>query len=219
MTDTLKDNRTPVVETEMYEVRTSEQLKDALERVYRDGLPGFVIRSSGLVEAGLQSHEGITNAVIEAIPGLEHKPLGTAEHQVVNVIDDTINEAGKNGNLHNDERSELDKKSIHIHRTNSGSGKVFLANAGTAHVGALDAEDLSFLNREDQAIEDLKQGLVDPEVVNPKIYTTKVEAGDTVVFPVSISPSDTHDSAGPVLHRLVIFLVTIEHCWQCYQSS
>ncbi|HSW79180.1 MAG TPA: hypothetical protein VLG47_00190 [Candidatus Saccharimonadales bacterium] len=194
----------PIQELDIPEVSTLLQLEEKLREVFEAGLPGFVIRASGIIESTASSHKEIADAIVATLNG--HTDIaGRASISDGGGLD--IPEIFKPGlgDLHQDCWVADDFVSeIRVHRTINGSGKVFLANHGTVPLSVHEERHKGDPNiwAVDYKADDLfASGLVDPELVNPTVYSTELAEGDTLVFLEEIPVRASHDKSGPVWHR------------------
>ena len=175
----------------MPEAATSEELLDRLWRIRRDGIPGFVVRSSGLVDIGAQSHRQVAEAVVEVLtsnPELGWRPV----HEILELKLDRVPKGV--GDLHHDAESVIGQH-LRVQSTAIGSGKGFLANAGS-----LDLTPSQLQGLEAGADKAFRKGLVHPALISPEVYSADLGEGDNVIFPIEL-PIDSHSKAGPIWHR------------------
>lgn len=192
--------RVKITETPIPQAATLPEVQIRVQQIYEEGLPGFIIKSSGLVDLRTNSQEQIVDALIEILTELDkeedpvpYKNLGSSPLRESSPI---------LGVAHHD-YSNLDDSfsQLRVHRTVYGSGKVILANSGRLDQATAPIElRTMFTDRPDT----LRRGLsevVDPDIVNPNVYTGYLQPGDTVIFPTIISSEETHSNAGPVWHQ------------------
>ncbi len=178
-----------IIERDMLEAASSDELLDRLQKIRREGLPGFVVRASGLLDIGVDTHEGIAAKVAETLyanPDLGWHPTGAMTKLLL---------AGSSkgyGNWHHDAGLHRDLE-FRIQTAIHGMGKVWLGNA------LVPVAD--YIRREDDIESLFLWNQVDPLLVSPDVYTTDVNTGDFVVFPTALPPNDLNRVQGPVPHR------------------
>jgi len=179
----------PVTEYPMFEATTSVQLLDRLRRIRRQGVPGLVVRASGLLDIGATSHEDVASALTNILlenPELGWRPTGRPKKL-------PLGGASRGpGEFHHDARNDLGVK-FRIQKTRKGQGKVWLANGLVAGP--------EYYSLEEEADHYFRQGKVDPRIIAPNVYTADVEPDDNVIFPNQLAPNDLNDIVGPTWHR------------------
>ncbi len=177
----------PIVEHKLPEARIGRELLAGLYKTHRIGLPGLVVRASGLIDCGAVSHEEIREAVVHILNGNSELGWVPEGQGVTTVLGNT--EKGP-GDLHHDALSHA-KSSFRVQRTTSGAGYVLMATSG----------ELGFeypWQLEDEANDNFQNGKVDPQIVSPDFYVADLDVGDNVIFLTALPPD--HDKAGPIWH-------------------
>lgn len=200
MTQKLESNPTtvPYQEIPMHEVRSPEDLDLALSRILNNGLPGFVIRAGGFDDDSMPGHEERTQMVTDALNRVDQVTVNAQNpYSTDQIISNIPNKGDGGGNkgigrLHDDGHVRDFDKTINVHTTTEGGGKVLLANSGPERINTRSAS-MAHAHHERMA-KVISKGQVDPKQMAPEFHTTEVSAGDTVVFPLG-------NQAGPVVHR------------------
>lgn len=190
--------------TEIPEVTTTLEVIKRLDQIYEKGLPGFIIRATGLVDVGANSHDDVTRAILALLPDTVSRVL--QERDTCPVVGRTILLGtfwnSMTGDLHHDQHhSNGVIPDLRVHETTEGGGQVVLANAGFLGIDSRFPGGRIWWQGVEDADRLLLAGFADPNIVNPEIYSGDLSAGDKLVFSVAIPPSDSHDKAGPVWHR------------------
>jgi hypothetical protein len=179
----------PIVEQPMLEATTGGELLARLRRIRREGMPGLVVRSSGLLDIGATSHEDVASALADIM--LENPELGWRPSGRTNKL--RLGKTSKGpGEFHHDARNGLGVQ-FRVQTAEIGSGKVWLASAIATRP--------EYYLLEEDADNHFRRGEVDPIIIAPDVYSTDVEPGDKVIFPTELAPNDLNDIAGPVWHR------------------
>ncbi|HSX28957.1 MAG TPA: hypothetical protein VLE73_00190, partial [Candidatus Saccharimonadales bacterium] len=134
-------------------------------------LPGFVVRAASLENPSGEHIFDMVRKEASAASGteLEYGP------------DFTVGKITGEGDvgLHADNQpSDSDKETYHVHQTTEGKARISLANQGPK------AGDINV--RLDERLRGLaEEGKTDPDHMSAVVHTGEVERGDTVVFRVS----------------------------------
>jgi hypothetical protein len=188
MTNTKKPPLRPVRYVPMHEVRTSDQLDRALAGTSH--LPGFLIRSTGLVDTGISGHVDLAHEIRERLVQKRKTPHTSTPPALIR------RDAPETGRLHYD-AYQIGTMDVH---TTTGKSKVFLANSGPLmqEVKSLEASNLHYM-ADDETLarmsvvpDRLLAGQVDPQLMSRIIHTALND--DTVVLPL-------HNARGMVWHR------------------
>lgn len=194
----------PIRETPLPEVRTSAELNSVLNQIYQDGLPGFVIRASGIIDRGAKSHQEVAQLVATSLPRTVEK---AGPHEISPEVFTPFATSKGPGELHHDVSIQSDMAKIRVHQTKRGEGKVTLANSGkvlsnfyatTEGHGVPEGIHQSDLDDIDQHF---AAGQLDQRIVDPTVYSANLKENDMVIFPVGLAPSVSHDKSGPVWHK------------------
>lgn len=192
-----------VQEVPMCEVVNYPQLDRAIERIFNEGLTGFVMRATGLLGTSMDTHDAREEIIIDALNrNARHEESSPYQYEAIyHLMGITARNAQKGGRsallgigrLHDDKNVSGSSDVINLHTTFKGAGKVILANSGPGRGNYQKSASLSKAEHAEMA-ELLIKGLVNPELVLPEMQTTELFVGDSVVFPLN----NIH---GPVLHR------------------
>lgn len=194
-----------ITETEIPEAVTTPDVLARLTQIYEHGLPGFIIRASGLADNLAVSLDDVSKLVAEFLPELSTSVLNRP--QTVAVMGKIISigefSISASGDFHHDHFGRFQGSPIlRVHETTEGSGRVILANAGNLAADVyVSGRSSSWWQWAEDAEQLLLASLVNPDIVNPEIYSGELSAGDKLVFPVAIPPRDSHNRSGPVWHR------------------
>lgn len=192
----------PITEVPLLEVRTHRELESALRRVYEEGLPGFVIRSAGLVDVSDNEHEALAQAITDILPRVDSPDLfkGKLNYGIINRYKVMENSKPGPGLLHHDGG----KANINIHRTEKGKGKVMIANSGRTAGRKPEFFGKDYNQQQSDLNQQLLNGVIDPDQINPVFHSTDLSEGDTVIFPLETSGQSKtipDHIRGPIWHR------------------
>lgn len=109
----------PAHEVPMQQVQNTEELRQALTRIHKEGLPGFIIRAAGLMDEGSIGHEAATEAVREAL-----SEAGQAYEIGMHLEAFSLQLERGTGPLHTDAVFPEHTSIFNVHTTKEGNGKV-----------------------------------------------------------------------------------------------
>lgn len=185
----------PIEEVPLLVIRSELELPAIVRRMLDDDLPGFVVRSSLLAGVDGTDHDTIANAVAAVFTEEDARLLRSLQEHYSPMHTFPISETFGKGKLHDDDVAQSDRRVV-VHRTNSGGGKVTLANSGGMHHIVRGTEGHKLMPRGvlDDLEAQLAKGEVDTNTMSNILHTAELGEGDIVVKRLA-------NKSGPVLHR------------------
>ncbi|MDB5164260.1 MAG: hypothetical protein JWS12_878 [Candidatus Saccharibacteria bacterium] len=187
----------PLQPVRMLEAGTPTQVSDALDKLLRSEVPGFIIRAANQRQDPLEVHQVISQELNNQVAA--RRPQMVTNLSAVlrgnPAFDQNDRDPDKRGRrVFHFDGSYADHPSLRyntrdvaVHTTDKGAPTVILAEPGPAFPLLVRQAKHTSHGREQmyaQATDLLKKGMVDSDITSPDVHVAKATRGDTVVMGV-----------------------------------